>query len=71
MTAAADADDEIVEDLGSFVGVEDLGVELDAIGVLIIDFESRICDSLCGCEESEAGRELDNGIAVGHPNLAL
>lgn len=69
--ATAYSDNEIAENLGAFDGVEDLGVELNAVGLFVIDLESGVGDGLGRGEESEASWELDDGVAVGHPHLAL
>lgn len=67
--AAADVADEIRDQLGAIGGVDDLGVELRAIIAAIVVGDQRERRAVADRDDTEAGGELGDAVAVAHPHL--
>ena len=68
---AGDLTEEAVEDLRAVRRVDDLGVELDPVEALLGALERGDRRARAGGESDEAGRGLEDAVAVAHPALLL
>ena len=66
--AAADAEEEVAEDVDAALGVGDLGVELDAVEAALRILDDRALGVLGGGDGLEAAREAGDLVAVRIPD---
>ena len=61
---------EILQQTGPICGMVDFGVELYRVGFLPFDLIGRVVDVLGAGDHLVIGGQFDDGVAVGHPDLA-
>jgi len=71
LLGTADDEEEVADDIDTAFGVENLGVELDAVEVALAVFDDGKLGVLGGADGSVAGRKSDEAVAVGIPDLEL
>ena len=69
LSASADADHEILQQLRAVGRMVDLGMELDAPRLLALDTERRHAHVLRPGDQTITGRHRRDGVAVRHPHL--
>ena len=69
LTAAADVDDKVAQQLCALRRMEHFGVELHAPELFALSLEGGICDGRCRSYASEMVGEGSDGVAVAHPHL--
>ena len=71
LRAAADVEDEVLEDAGALRRVDHLGMELHAVEPARGVFDSRGFAGGCRGEDAEARRRRGHHIAMRHPDLLM
>ena len=71
LARAADAEEEVADHVDAALGVEDLGVKLDAVEVALLVLDDGELGVFRGADGGVAGGQLDEAVAVGVPDLEL